>query len=355
MAARTYPYNGKEYTIAQLEVLTSIAASTLTRKLNKEGKTVEEVVATTKPRRTSRKKRTKKSVTTKKKEEQKETLKTEPVLEPIENEQVLEPIENEQDKTEVENIDIDVETNKEAVEVLPKEIKVKPSRKRRPIRYNTESTQDLINLLRDILTESKHINLIDFENAVDKINLDEYINDENAINVFFYNSCIYGNIFSKTIKNSPSMNIEVITYEAEKQLIDHILVYYLGALHITFPDVQYQIISKDSGFYPFVNFLYADNIKARGLNFHDDKDDRYKYCLFKYIINDNILKHRRCIVRREFFTIFEKFFKGKVDDKKVNDLINKLSEDYEVLNVVHKKGLNYYEFDMETINNFVRE
>ena len=304
-------------------------------------------MATTKPRRSSRKKRTKKSVTTKKKEVNEETVEIKPVLEPIEADQP---------KTETESIDVVVEVNEETVEVLPKEIDVKQvSRKRRPIRYNVESTEDLIGLLEDLVTDSKHINLIDFENVVDKINLDEYINDENAINVFFFNSCIYGNTFSRTIKNSSSINFEVVSYEAEKQLIDHVLVYYLGALHITFPNIQYQIISKDSGFYPFVNFLYADNIKACGLNFHDDKDDRYKYCLFKYIINHNVLKNRRCIIRHEFFTIFEKFFKGKVDDKKVNDLVKKLSEDYEVLKVVHKKGLNYYEFDMEAINDFVRE
>lgn len=178
--------------------------------------------------------------------------------------------------------------------------------------------------------EFNNINLIDFENVSKDNMLKNIINDPLNINIFFFNGCIYSNEFYKLISNSNSLNYYVVTLEIESQLIDHLLLYYLGTLsqNNLFKNMNFNIISKDTHFYKLQKYIY-NNIKVIGLNYISNTSDKFIYSLSNYIINNNYIHNQTCLFKREFATVFGNFFKMKkkqMNDKELDNLINTLLE-----------------------------
>ena len=223
-----------------------------------------------------------------------------------------------------------------------------------PIHYDVKTPMQLIEELRKL--KFSRINLIDFENISGKMDLSDYINEENTINIFFFNACKYATEFIVAIRGTRNINLKVLTYRCGYNLIDHMITYYLGAIYSEFPDKEYCIISMDRGFYSFVTSLGHENEMVYGTKVLKNPRDRYKYSLYKYLLNDNILKNRKCVIRRDLFAIFDNFCKNKkLDDAEINRMVKDLSEKFKVMKVIHKKGLDYYEFDMDKIRKFVLE
>lgn len=200
----------------------------------------------------------------------------------------------------------------------------------------------------------KYINFIDFENLSDKnIELVEsYINRKNSLNIFFYNACIYSNDFFKVTKDCNNTNLQVLIYLAEDQLVDHLITYYLGAISTMYPDKYYSILTKDHGFYPFIEALSNPQIRGVGFNYISNKEDRFKLSLCKYISSIKILEHRNCIKSNEFPDLFRNFIRGKATKKELDRLIKQLIE-YKFMQKSTKGNLVIYKFDMDCINQIV--
>lgn len=173
------------------------------------------------------------------------------------------------------------------------------------------------------------INLIDFENlAGDKQCLKDLLSDESCVNVFFYNATKYSNQFYMVDRESQSTNLQVITTTTANQLIDHMIVYYLGVL-TSLSNITYNIVSKDSGYYSFIYELGMNNVNIIGYEkYFLNKQKRFELSLAKYICELRINTTK-------YFTFRElkNIFKGFRDFKyRFNDLLNSLIE----LNLVKK-------------------
>lgn len=217
-----------------------------------------------------------------------------------------------------------------------------------PVFFNVQSPSQIIDELKHMNVDT--INLIDFENVSAKSeDIKPIINKENAVNVFFYNACNFSNHFFKEIRNIKNINLQVLTYKAAPQLIDHMIVFYLGALHNVLPDKKYNIITRDTGYCHFVESMNKNNINVVGVKRFKNAEDRFKYSLLKYLMNNNRLNNRNCIVKFEFPEILNGFYKNKPDDVEVDRIIEKLCS-YGVLSI-NKHG--HYKFDMEAIKAFV--
>lgn len=221
-----------------------------------------------------------------------------------------------------------------------------------PIYFTVYSIEQLTNELKNI--KAQNINLIDFENLVHNFDIlrPELVKD-NTVNIFFYNACIYSNDFFKIAKCTNNINLQVLTYECANQLVDHLITFYLGSLVSAFPDKNYNIISKDTGFYHFVNNLNISKIKIIGLdNYIKNPEDRYRYSLSKYIVSNHILEKRNIIKREEFKDVFAGFFKKEIiNNVKIDDLIKNLIK----FNIVEKveNGFNWYKFNLQTAKDFI--
>lgn len=198
------------------------------------------------------------------------------------------------------------------------------------------------------------INLIDFENVSDSdFDTLSHANRKNAINIFFYNSCIYSNDFFKFIKKSENMNLQVLTHHCGNNLVDNIILFYLSSLITLYPDKEYVIISEDRAFYEFVDAINRPNVTAVGrLKMLKNRTDRYKYSLFKYILNNNIIMHRNVIKVSELDAIFADFFKNGNKTPDIPGLIKHLTE-FKVIERKYLGNLEYYKFDIETMKKFV--
>lgn len=170
------------------------------------------------------------------------------------------------------------------------------------------------------------INLIDFENICgdkEKLKLvDHGINDCNCVNIFFFNACIYSNQYYSTIKNSSSINVQVITMDVEDQLVDHMITYYLGAFLALHPKNTYNIISTDHGYSAFVNNLNMQNINMIGVGeFIANKEKRYRFSLANYCVKNKYMKNGVCLTRRDLHEVLKDFItKNKNMDTKTYEL-----------------------------------
>lgn len=242
----------------------------------------------------------------------------------IEDEDIIEP-----EQEQVEDEDIDSSYNS-------------------PVFFNVQSPSQIIEELKHMNVDT--INLIDFENVSAKSeDIRPIIIKENTVNVFFYNACNFSNHFFKEIRNIRNINLQVLTYKAAPQLIDHMIVFYLGALHNVLPNKTYNIITRDTGYCHFVESMNKNNINVVGVKRFKNADDRFKYSLLKYLMNNNRLNNRNCIVKFEFAEILDGFYKNKPDEVEVSRIIEKLCS-YGVLSI-NKHG--HYKFDMEAIKSFV--
>lgn len=222
----------------------------------------------------------------------------------------------------------------------------------RPIYFSVNDPKELIEEISKMNIST--INLIDFENMnSSKVLSKEIINKDNTLNIFFYNACIYSNNFFKVIKHCTNINIQVHVYEHCSQLVDHLIVYYLGALYSNFSDKKFNIISKDIGFYGFINSLYNSNINGIGINYIEDKELRFKYSLCKYIATNKIFEHRNLISMTEFPKIFESFYNRKISNEKTLKLINTLVH-FEIAETTKRGGFIWVKFDMDAIKDFLR-
>lgn len=231
--------------------------------------------------------------------------------------------------------------------------KIKPSTWTRPVYIDITSPKQLIDEL-----EKEHnikvINLIDFENVGrDKKLLKEYINNEGTLNIFFYNALHHSNEFFNIIKGSTNINLQVQTFECANQLVDHLITYYLGAIRANFPDMRFNIISKDTGFYGFISSLCTDKVKGVGINYIEDKELRFKYCLCKYIIDNNLFVSRNCIAYREIENFFSDFNnRDKMTQADVENLFESIIK-FDIGEEFMKGTFRWIKFRMENIKEFV--
>lgn len=232
-----------------------------------------------------------------------------------------------------------------------------------PEYYTAKSPAELLELIENF--NPSKINIIDFENVVGKIDVKE-INKEDTVNIFVYNATIYSNNFFKTILEIKVPNIQILTHTVGDQLVDHLITYYLGVLHTKYPEKEYSIISRDTGFSAFINMM--NNTKSIGLKEIRPKevvfkekneptpDEKFKYCLFDYISRNSVLNVRSTIPRKEFKPVFEPFYakKNKVlDNKEIDHLIDKLIG-YGVVEFAPRNNIHYYRFDMFKISEYIK-
>ena len=188
------------------------------------------------------------------------------------------------------------------------------------------------------LTNIKCVNLIDFENFADDASvLDNYVQDENTVNVFFFNVVRYSNNFYLLDKDSKSINFQIPTMNVASQLVDHMLVYYLGVLTAINSKLQYNLISKDSGYYMFINELDLNNVNIIGFeNYFVDKEKRFEISLARYI-SELRIDSMKALNERDMKNIFRAFM----------DRVRKLptQKNYEELfkSLIELRLIKYYE------------
>lgn len=216
-----------------------------------------------------------------------------------------------------------------------------------PTYYHISHPFTLVSMLKEMHVDK--VNLIDFENVCNRPDILEPIIKENTVNVFFYNAMKYSDKFYQCTKNSSSLNFQVLTFEVADQLVDHMIVFYLGVLNAHL-DIKYHIISKDIGFYRFIENLNFNNIDCVGVNYIQDKDTRYKYCVCKFITESKI-KNRPLLTVSETKELFKSFFKYNPSEKDINDLIKNL-ERYELIEYVNKNSFKWIKFKIDEITDF---
>lgn len=255
--------------------------------------------------------------------------------------------------TTSKNTNLEDTTNNVSNKIIAKDDEKEYIKNNNPIYFNINNHLQLIEELKK-MNNVHNINIIDFENMRDDLDiLKKYIDNEDTINIFFYNACIYSNKFFKIIKYTNNINLQVLTYEVENQLVDHLLVFYLGALMGAFPDKHFTVISKDFGFYPFVNSISRGNIDIVPGTYINDKEERYKYSLCNYIVNNNYLKIRDCVIREEFKCIFDKWYDDRpITSNMIDDIINKLIQ-YQLLFEVIQYDKVMYKFDINAAERIV--
>lgn len=197
----------------------------------------------------------------------------------------------------------------------------------------------------------KSINLIDFENVVNSDILNNYIDDSNNFNIFFYNACIYSNNFYKLTKDSKSINFQILTYKSADQLIDKLLLFYLGKLSMVYSKSKLNIVTKDSGFYTFLEYIDNKNISIDGLEIENDKELKFVRTLATYLSKNKYIKSGRYYTRSDLFTILEKWYLQKKEtftDDDLDHLIEILNK-YKCISIINKKYGEQYLFIMQEI------
>lgn len=219
--------------------------------------------------------------------------------------------------------------------------------------YEVDTPSNLINLIEslDCNNTIKKINLIDFENVCSRPDIYEPVLEEENVNIFFYNALKYSDKFYSATRKSNAINIKILTFEVAQELVDHMLVFYLGALNAVKPDIEYAILSKDLGYYRFIENLEFDNIKCVGVNYIQDKDTRYKYCICKFVA-DSKLQTRNLVTLSEARELFKGFFKNDPTNEDFNNVIKILEKDG-LLEQMSKNSLKWLKFKMKEINEFV--
>lgn len=222
----------------------------------------------------------------------------------------------------------------------------------KPKYIQVESVNHLIDVLANF--KATTINLIDYENLrEEKEILTQYATNENEINVFFYNALTCSNKFYNFTKKSKGTNIQVHTYECADQLVDHLIVFYLGALQLAYPDKKYNILSRDMGFYKFVEHLHCENINCLGINYIFDKEARYKYSLCKHIVGTKA-EHRNTVAVHELDKLFEPFYERELNKADIDDLISSLDK-FELIEHTTKGSFKWIKFKMPVIHEFLNK
>lgn len=209
-----------------------------------------------------------------------------------------------------------------------------------------------INSLFDCIREYKPkiINLIDFENLC-REDLSDYL-VKDSFNIFFYNACIYSNNFYKLIKQSKSINFQVITFNTANQLIDKILLFYLGALSSRF-DIKYNIIAKDYGYLTFINSICSEdskNISIKGIEIEPDKELQFVKTMCTYLTDK--VKSGKYYISDEIKFILKPWYLKRnavFTDKDLNHLIDLLKK-YGCLSIINRKFEQQFLFIISKID-----
>lgn len=204
----------------------------------------------------------------------------------------------------------------------------------------------------DTLGEGISINLIDYENLSKSIYLKPYITENNnGLNIFFYNACIYSNNYYKFIRNIPNINnYQVLTYTVKDQLIDNLIVYYLGILSGKYPNNKYTIVSNDSGYSRFIETLDSQNIKTYSPDYAiQSAEARFNYSLCKYL-NSKDIKNNTCYKLDDLKHLLNGFVKNKSN---VLDII-KSAEKLELLDMIELEHITYYSFNLNKIKELLK-
>lgn len=234
-------------------------------------------------------------------------------------------------------IDADIVERKESKIISLVEVK-KPT--------TNVSLRDIEELVKKINSLGiKEINLIDFEN-VEQHNpglLTDYLDNQNVVNVFFYNATKHSNAYYSITMKSTSHNFQVLTMEVGSQLVDHLITFYLGILTTMMPHVKYNIISTDTGFSAFGHFMGVNVIGSVFV----DNDNKFKYSLCKYIVDNREIRQGMSIAQNELNRIIDNFYALK--DKKASSRNRKdVTDILTNLNIVELHeygGMKYFEFN----------
>lgn len=196
----------------------------------------------------------------------------------------------------------------------------------------------------------KTINLIDFENVNSAEFLEKYTNNDNNFNVFFYNACIYSNKFYKLVKDSPAINFQVLTYMVSDQLVDKILLYYLGALHNL--NININIVARDKGYRDFLEFINTKNISVDWLKVENNKELRVVRSLCNYLAHSPYIKSNRFYPKSDLKTILEEWCTKKntsFSEVSLDSLIDILVK-HRCMEPIHKNNIKYHVMIMDKIN-----
>lgn len=220
--------------------------------------------------------------------------------------------------------------------------------------YNNKIIHDIDELITEIkkLSNINKINLIDYENVCDnKLLIDNHLAEAGQINIFFFNACICSNNYYGLLKKNESINLQIVSLEAANQLVDHMLVFYLGALIGHFPTNNYTIFSKDSGYRAFISNLNYPNIKIANIDKPIKK--QYKYSLAKYILENPDIVESKYFTKNEFRSLFTKFYNGKkFNSRSLGSLINELIK-FEFIDMRDLGKDKYYRFCFKRISEYV--
>lgn len=228
------------------------------------------------------------------------------------------------------------------------------------------NTNELVSMVKTYVEQlNTEINLIDYENITGDIALiKKLVKEPNSINIFYFNACEYSNIFFKTMNNLTSYNniYYMTTMEAESQLVDHLMLYYAGVLSEACKDylfdVHINLVSKDTHFYKVQKYISDITINAKGMNYIDNKDDKFILSISKYIINNKYINNRTAIKSDEFDSIFGNFFKmknKKITKENMNNLVNKLVDlEFLEYNPETNNYSEYYTFNLTNVKQELR-
>lgn len=228
------------------------------------------------------------------------------------------------------------------------------------------NTNELVSMVKTYTEQlNTEINLIDYENITGDIALiKKLVKEPNSINIFYFNACEYSNIFFKTVNNLTSYNniYYMTTMEAESQLVDHLMLYYAGVLSEVCKDylfdVHINLVSKDTHFYKVQKYISDITINAKGMNYIDNKDDKFILSISKYIINNKYINNRTAIKANEFDSMFGNFFKmknKKITKENMNNLVNKLVDlEFLEYNPETNNYSEYYTFNLTNVKQELR-
>lgn len=231
-----------------------------------------------------------------------------------------------------------------------------------------QNTNNLVYIVKTYAEQlNTEINLIDYENINGDIALiKKLVKAPNSVNIFYFNGCEYSNIFFKTINSlisSAYNNIYyMITMDVESQLVDHLMLYYAGVLSEACKDylfdVHINLVSKDTHFYKVQKYISDTNINTKGMNYIENKDDKFILSISKYIINNKYINNRTAIKSDEFDSIFGNFFKMRnkeITKENMNNLVNKLLDlEFLEYNPETNNYSEYYTFNLTNVKQELR-
>lgn len=280
----------------------------------------------------------------------------------------IDKVTKKEDDTSISKIEKGVKSNSEIIS--KEESTIEPCEVKNNNNFNELNIQIVtsIPMLLNTINERrpKTINLIDYENLVGKCREDliSSLNDNNCINIFFFNSLIYSLKFYRTIKNSTSMNLELLTFVVANQLVDDMIKFYLGILVSHFPDINFIITSTDRGYINLVTNLNMPNIIMIGhdvnVSDYSTPDAKYKYALANFIYNNKDIDDGSCLYESNIYELFKDFLDHPSDNNsnfmKVSNLINKLCI-YKFAIPVCGENINdvsYYTLNMKEVKKVLR-